>query len=124
MPQYKITWVIDEEAFNPIEAAQKAWEHRTDADSTANVFYVQQVYIDGPGPALKIDLSDFDNPEDITGPSEHLPDASYSAHDAWQLLQDCLEVFNQLPNKSLKEINRYRDTHHLARVLSQYLKSE
>ena len=74
MPHYLVTWVIDEEEDSAIEAARSAWIHRNSPDSTANVFYVQEVYSDGKkGRRKKIDLQDFENPKERETTSKYVP---------------------------------------------------
>lgn len=40
MASYHVTWEIDVDGDNPVEAARKAWEAMRAQDSTANVFQI------------------------------------------------------------------------------------
>lgn len=56
MPQtYRVTWEIDLEAGNPVEAAQEAWRLMRNEGSIANVFIVQE---HDTAEALRVDLTE------------------------------------------------------------------
>lgn len=67
MPEYFITWNIELEADDPIDAARKALEIHRNPESIATEFKVKEIFSDRPknyvsyGPEESIDLSEIDD---------------------------------------------------------------
>lgn len=54
--EYTVTWTIQLDADNPLEAARAAKAFQLDPNSIANVFLVKEFH--GPKPAVRVDLDE------------------------------------------------------------------
>lgn len=99
MDNYLVTWQIDVEAENHVEAAKQAWHLRNGRDSIANVFDVQKKNNTRLGTKNAVDLHQMEIVE--LNEAFTYDDAREIAQIASFITRDCLDNFRKVCGEGL-----------------------